>query len=129
MISFLFFDLYINYVFYKQMDNNTAFDSTLKELSERVSQFTNNNDFEDTRSKEPGFLSSINMKSPYFYYIVIPITISCILLWFKPKFVKEEVEPGSDELRMSYKKVFIGALIGSALIAITMFAYSYKKRT
>lgn len=109
------------------MDND-SFDSTLQKLGEQVSRFTN-----ITRSSKnsSSFLSKINVKSPMIYYVAIPIAVIILLLLWKPNFVTDEisVEGSIPERKISYKKMLVGAVMGTSIISILIFVYFYRYKS
>jgi hypothetical protein len=107
---------------------DTEFDATLKKLSDQVSQFTSTTINKPT-SSGGGFLSNISIKSPLVYYGVIPIAVMIILFFWKPGFVMEEVsvEGSLPEKKLSFKKLIVGSVIITTVIAVIIFISYYHK--
>jgi hypothetical protein len=59
-------------------------------------------------------------------YMVIPVIILFILLFWRPDFIKYDTDKGVRKL--SFKKVLMYWLIISASIVIGLFGYNYKTR-
>jgi len=111
------------------MDDN-EFDATLQKLGEQVSHFTNTTG--STKSSGgSSFLPKFNIKSPMVYYVAIPIFVLILLFLWKPNFVTEEVsvEGNMPERKLSFKKLLVGTVIGTTVIAILMFVYFYKNKS
>lgn len=111
---------------------NNEFDSALKKLSEQVSQFAKTN--VPTQSGGGGgmssFLPKINIKSPLIYYAIIPLAIVIVLFFWKPKFVTEEVSVEGElpTRKLSIKRLLLATVIMTVVIAVLIFACSYRKK-
>lgn len=103
------------------------FDDTLKKLSEQVSQFTSSN-MVKTSFDNSGMLSKINIKSPFVYYVGIPLLIAIILFFWKPKFVMEEVSINGNisHKKLNFKNLLITTVIITVIISIIIFVYFYQ---
>ena len=103
------------------------FDATLKKLSDQVSQFTSTM-IKSKPSSSSYFLSKVNVNSPLVYYGAVPIIIAVVLFFWKPGFVMEEVSIDGNlpEKKLSFKKLLVGTVIFTAVIAIAIFIYFYR---
>lgn len=108
--------------------DDSAFDATLKELSNRVSQFSGIT--ATTKSSDKGIFSKINLKSPMVYYLYTPLAIFIVLVIWKPKIVTEEksIDGKLPEPKLSLKKAMIATLIISAMLGFIIFIRMYKKK-
>jgi hypothetical protein len=108
---------------------DSEFDATLKKLSDQVSNFTS-----ITVKSKPnpgsGFLSKFDVKSPLIYYCAVPIIIALVLFFWKPGFVMEEVSIDGNlpEKKLSFKKLLVGTVLITAIIAIVIFVYFYRNK-
>jgi hypothetical protein len=114
------------------MEDNEI-DATIKSLHEKVNQITSTSTSESTivslDAKNTSFFPSSILKSRI-YYGVIPLTIFLLFLFWKPWFIMEDISIDGKlpEKKFSYKKLFIATFIVTFIIAMCIFAYSYKNK-
>ena len=111
------------------MEDN-EFETTLKKLSDRVSQFRSTT----VKSRESilkfGFLSKVNIKSPLVYYGAVPLIVAILLFFWKPGFVMEEVsiDGNFSEKKLSFKKLLGSTILFTSIITIIIFIYFYREK-
>lgn len=108
------------------MDETVDIDTTLKRLNDQVDQITQSNN--STKLTNSKFM--FNFKSPFMFYIAVPVIILIILVLSKPGFIMSEViiDEKIPENIVNYKKLFISVIILSLIVGIAYFGYSYKKK-
>lgn len=111
----------------------SEFTNTLNQLTQQVSEFTNNAGVSSTDNPiiSSGFMSKIGSYSNYIYYIAVPIIIVIILILFKPDFImlEESIDGKIPEKRLSIKKLLISTIIISIAVILLYLFYSRWKNT
>jgi hypothetical protein len=102
----------------------------INNLQQEVDKLTRTNEYiKPVKSKTslPSFLPIVNLiKSRMGFYFAIPLSICVILFFLKPSFIMENDKKFSKK-KLNYKKLLISTLILTALLAIVIFVYFYKK--
>jgi hypothetical protein len=108
----------------------TDFNSTLKKLTEQVSNFATvtSKHKETTMFNTNNFLHKFNFNSPVVFYGAIFSGILVILFLWKPKFITEEVSVDGNlpEQKINYQKMILSSMVLTALIAVIIFIKSYR---
>ena len=103
------------------------FDTTFRNLSEQVHQFSGNTNQTKPHTTWSPFTSG---KKKYYYYLAVPIVFIILLYLCEPKFVTEEVSVNGEipTKKISIKKIFISSIVLSViLIVVMLFIDLYKK--
>lgn len=97
----------------------------IKELQSQVDQYAPH---ASTEQSKGGMLSSFSFSSKQIY-MIIPVIILVLLLYFQPGFVKYERlnEDGTTTYHLGFKSVIMWTLILSLVSALGLYGYFYKK--
>lgn len=111
---------------------DTNFRKTLIDLQEKVQKLSRGiqNGSGITEPKSAFTLRIPKINSPLVYYGFIPFGVLAGLVFLRPKFIMvDEVDnTGMSYKKLSYKKLLGWTLVFTAVIAVAIFIYYYKKK-
>lgn len=107
--------------------DSTNFEDTLKQLETRVEKLSG---VPSSKPKSSGFLSfkGISINKRIFVWVGIPVAIVAVLMFFKPKMVREEEtdEDGTVYEKVSKKRVLISTIFILMILVGIYFLWKHK---
>lgn len=113
------------------MATESEFTNTLNQLTQQVSQFTNNVEpSTEISGASSGFMSKLGPYTTYICYAAVPVIIALILFFIKPGFIMSEVSVDGKipEKKLSIKKLLIATVVISVVIFVLYLFYTRRKQ-